>query len=170
MKKRSTERCPQAGGQHTARVGWGVRVHLRRDQMFERSCPLGFDRVTGLGGRAVARDPVPRMTGCDTRARSGVNFLCPHPALKRHRQLEGGCAASAVGRCRNLSSRCLARSRHRLTRQRGGINDRYRGGCSHPAWQAVATPSKRGRTLAARSAELTLQSVLPDCQGRSMSR
>jgi len=36
-----------------------------------------------------------------------------------------GCAAIAVGHGRELSSRCLARSRHRLIWQRGSIDDRY---------------------------------------------
>jgi hypothetical protein len=41
------------------------------------------------------------------------------------------CAAVAVGRGRDLSSRCLAQSCHWLTQQRGSIDDRYRGSCSH---------------------------------------
>ena len=40
-------------------------------------------------------------------------------------------AAVAVGRGRDLSSRCLAQSCHWLTQQRGSIDDRYRGSCSH---------------------------------------
>lgn len=48
-----------------------------------------------------------------------------------------GFAAFAVGRARELGSRCLAQSRHRLTRHQGDMNDRCRGGCSHPARQAA---------------------------------
>lgn len=70
-----------------------------------------------------------------------------------------GFAAVAVGRGRELSSRCLARSCHRLTRQCGSINDRYRGDCSYPAWQAAGTPSNRGRMSAAQRAELTLSTL-----------
>lgn len=55
-----------------------------------------------------------------------------------------GFAATAVGRCRGLDSRSLAQSCHRLTQQHGGINDRYRKGCSHPARQAtVCTANSR---------------------------
>ena len=43
----------------------------------------------------------------------------------------GSYAAVAVGRGRDLSSRCLAQSCHWLTQQRGSIDDRYRGSCSH---------------------------------------
>jgi hypothetical protein len=48
--------------------------------------------------------------------------------------LEVGSAATAAGRVRELRSQHLVRSRHRLTQQRSGINDRYRQGCNHPAW------------------------------------
>jgi len=47
------------------------------------------------------------------------------------------CAATAASRDQELRSRCLEQSSHRLTQQHGGINDRYREGCSHPAWQAT---------------------------------
>lgn len=57
------------------------------------------------------------------------------PAGVRCTEINGSCAAA--GRSRELRSRYLARSRHRLTQQHGGINDRYREGCSHPAWQAT---------------------------------
>lgn len=49
--------------------------------------------------------------------------------------MNDGSAAIAVGCSRVVGSRCLARSRHRLSWQRDGINRRYRGACSHPAWQ-----------------------------------
>lgn len=60
-------------------------------------------------------------------------------AVVRQDWMRGRNAAIAVGRAQELGSRCLARSRHRLTRQRGGLNYRYRGDCSHPAWQSAGS-------------------------------
>lgn len=59
------------------------------------------------------------------------------PNLKRLLQSSCRFAAIAAGRAQELGSRSLARCRHRLTQQHGGISDRYRKGCSHTAWQAA---------------------------------
>lgn len=82
-------------------------------------------------------------------------------------ELGGGNAARAVGRGWVLRSRCLARSRHRLTQEQCGINDRYREGCSHPAWQAPGTPSNRDRMSATRRAEVTLPTLCGQTAGRT---
>lgn len=91
--------------------------------------------------------------------------------------LGDGVAATAAGRARELRSRCLARSRHRLTQQHGGINDRYREGCSHQRGRPPVDPPTRRRMSAARRVKLTLSTLIspsfiapmatPSSQGRS---
>ena len=72
------------------------------------------------------------------------------------RSSECGFAATAAGRARELGSRSLARSRHRLAQQHGGINNRYREGCCHPVGRPPVAPPTRGRMSAAQRVELTL--------------
>lgn len=71
-----------------------------------------------------------------------------------------GTAAIGVSRGRELGSRCLTRSSHRFAWQRGCTVDRYRWGCSHPAWKAAGTRSNGGGMSAARRAELTLSTLI----------
>ena len=72
------------------------------------------------GGLRVAQLAVPRL------------MAVAHPWKVRD-----GTAAIAVCRARELGSQYLARSRHRLTQVRGGINGRSGRGCSHRGWQAA---------------------------------
>ncbi len=61
-----------------------------------------------------------------------------------------GFAATAVGRAQELCSRCLERSRHRLTRLCGSIDDRYRRAAAIQLGRPQVTPSNRCRTSAVR--------------------
>ena len=54
-------------------------------------------------------------------------------SLGQNADINGSNAAIAVGCARELCSRCLAGSCQLLPRERSGINDMYRGVCSHPA-------------------------------------
>ena len=110
----------------------------------------------------------------EDRLNVGIHRVCSdpntHPEMancrRRSRILRGSNAATAVGRGRGVGSRSLAQSRHRLTQQRGGINDRYRKGCSHPAKQSTGCPANsrsnvrctKGRTHAQSQDTAVVQS------------
>jgi hypothetical protein len=114
-------------------------------QQFRCNPVIGSDRGPPPRQTVVMRGAVVRTRRLKTRNR-------PFAAL-RPAPLSVGSAAIAAGSGRELGSRCLARSRHRLTRHRSSIDDRYRGGSSHPAWQAAGTLSNRGRMSATRRAD-----------------
>lgn len=116
------------------------------------------------GKSACSHDLV--TVSCGSGRSDCLNWRQRPSAEVRQGPVNDGSAATAVGRGRGVGSRSLAQSRHRLTQQRGGINDRYRKGCSHPAKQSTGCPAKsrsnvrctKGRTHAQSQDTAVVQS------------
>ena len=157
-------------GQRLRRLGQELLPHRSGTQMGACGHRCGVDAQLQAANSRPARRAIAIATALDNYRGGHRGFLprglcntCP-TALRVLDRLCGWAGVTqaltiAVGRDRDLGSRCQARSRHRHRRQRGDVNDWYRAGSRHPVWQAAGTRSNGGRMSDARTAGLNPKQV-----------